>query len=127
MAKKCVTEWRPEYDRDYHAVRDGMYVCGLDGDVIGEVSKIYAGPGEEKAHFVLKKGAGVDRDLYIPLDAIKAVDRDNVFLDCPSGECAKKDWGKAPREGEEVNEVYLALSEDTPEIYPNMTENESPQ
>jgi hypothetical protein len=121
MEKKCKTEWRPEYDRDYHAVRDGMFVCGADGDKIGEVSKIYAGPGEDKAHLLVRKGPGVEQDVYIPLDAINAIDRDNLFLECPSGDCVKKkDWTTAPSETEEINEVYLNLAEDSSDIYPNI-------
>jgi uncharacterized surface protein with fasciclin (FAS1) repeats len=120
MAKKCKTEWRPEYDRDYHAVRDGMNVCGADGDVIGEVSKIYAGPGEEKAHILVKKGAVVKKDLYVPLEAVKAVDRDNVFLECPTGQCGEKGWDEAPSGAEEKVAVWLDLGEQSPDVYPNV-------
>lgn len=124
MAEKCETEWRPEFDRDYDGLREGMFVCGVDGDKIGEVEKIYVEPDQKTGHFLVRKGAATDRDLYIPIEAIKAVDRDNVFLECPSGECSKEEWATPPVGEVEKPAVFLKLSEENPDVYPNQTSGE---
>lgn len=124
MAEKCETEWRPEFDRDYDSLKEGMFVCGTEGNKIGEVEKIYVNPDKKTGHFLVKKGAEIDRDLYIPIKAIKAVDRDNVFLECPSGECAKEEWAKAPAGEVEKPGIFLKLSEESPDVYPNLVKGE---
>ncbi len=120
MVRKCKTEYRPEYDRDYSSIRVGMDVCGLEGDKVGEISKIYMKPSEETAQIMVEKGESVDKDVYIPLDAVRAVDRDNVFLECPSGQCGKMGWDKPEAGGEEVGTVYVNLAEQSPDVYPNI-------
>jgi hypothetical protein len=109
MATKCTTEWRPEYDRDYSAVRDGMYVCDAAGEKIGEVAEIIVEPEKESGHIVVKKAAGQNRDLYIPVEAVKSLDRDNVFIDCSGDQCTEKGWDKKPSGGVETPAAYLGF------------------
>jgi hypothetical protein len=125
MTRKCETEWRPEYDRDYSSVRDGMFVCDADGEMIGKVEKIFVAPDNETAQLLVKGTEEIKREYIVPIEAIKAVDRDNLFLDCSSRECTSGDRDKRPSGEWETTAIYLRPAEDSPDIYPNQVRSES--
>ena len=77
-------------------VRAGDTVYGSDHGEIGKVERVVATAGEP-AHFVVPRGVIIERDLYIPLDAVVHRSGEAVFINVPKLVVGKMEWGEAPR------------------------------
>ena len=78
-------------------VRAGDTVYGSDHGEIGKVERVVAASAGDAAHFVVPRGIIIDRDLYIPLDAVVNRIEDSVFINVPKLVVGKMEWSEAPR------------------------------
>lgn len=78
-------------------VRAGDIVYGSDHGEIGKVERVVGRAAETAAHFVVPRGRIIERDLYIPLDAVVNRIGDAIFINVPKLVVGKMDWGEAPR------------------------------
>ena len=76
-ASPAATTWRP-------LVQPGMYVCGVDGDEIGQVKEVRDGDFLVDRSGSLGLASGTP--IYLPFDRIHAMMADRITLDVPSGQ-----------------------------------------
>ena len=78
------------------APQPGDTVRGSDRGKIGSIEKVVAPTAEHAAHILVKRGMILDRDTYIPLDAIVRRAEDTVFVNVPKLVVAEMPWQSPP-------------------------------
>ena len=66
----------------------GMRVVGADGDDVGKVKEVRAGD------FLVDRS--MQRDVYVPFDAVRNVTGDAVALAVPAGQVDNMGWANPP-------------------------------
>lgn len=74
----------------------GDTVRGSDRGKIGTVDEVRDATRDAVAHMVVKRGVVLDRDIYIPLDALVKRAGDTVFVNVPRLVVGKMPWGDPP-------------------------------
>ena len=74
-------------------VSGGAAVVGNDGSKIGAVQEVH------EDYLLVKGGLLVKHDLYVPVDAVRSVNEDNVTLNVASGDVADLGWRFPPDRG----------------------------
>ena len=94
-------------------VQEGDTVYGSDHGEIGKVDSVIAAREGAVAHFVVPRGIIVDRDLYIPLDAVVNRVGESVYINVPKLVVGKMEWSEAPSsEGQRAKAGAPAASVD---------------
>ena len=83
-------------DADAADPQAGDAVHGSDRGKIGTIEEVVPRTGEHAGHILVKRGAILDRDIYIPLDAIVKRIPDAVFVNVPKLVVAKMPWQSPP-------------------------------
>ena len=78
------------------APRPGDTVRGSDRGKIGSIEEVVARSGEHAGHLLVKRGVVLDRDTYIPLDAVVKRIGDTVFVNVPKLVVGKMPWESEP-------------------------------
>ncbi len=76
------------------AVGDTVY--GSDQGKIGTVERVVAAAGGAPAHLVVPRGLILDKDIFIPLDAVTHRVEDRVFVNVPKLVIGKLPWDEPP-------------------------------
>jgi ureidoacrylate peracid hydrolase len=79
-----------------HQVAIGDTVYGSDQGKIGSVERVVAAEGGAPAHMVVPRGVILDKDTFIPLDAVTHRVADRVFVNVPKLVIGKLPWGEPP-------------------------------
>ncbi len=74
----------------------GDTVRGSDRGNIGTIEEVVAPTAEHAGHILVKRGMILDRDTYIPLDAIVRRADDTVFVNVPKLVVGKMPWQSPP-------------------------------
>jgi ureidoacrylate peracid hydrolase len=80
------------------AVRIGDEVHGSDRGKIGTVDEVVAPKGDVPGYFSVPRGL-LDKDTYIPLDAVTHRAEDRVYVNVPKLVVGKMPWSDRPTEG----------------------------
>ncbi len=80
---------------DQPAARAGETVYGSDRGKIGTVEEV-SGPTDATTGYLLVKRGILNRDTYIPLDAVTKRAGDRVFINVPRLVVGKMPWGEPP-------------------------------
>ena len=78
------------------APRPGDTVYGSDRGKVGEVAEVHLPGTETSGHLLVKQGLILDRDVYIPLDAVGRRSGDDVFINIPKLVVGKMPWDEPP-------------------------------
>lgn len=78
------------------AVRVGDIVYGSDRGKIGRVDEIVPAAGEVPGCLVVPRGVIVDKDTFIPLDAVIHRSEDRVYINVPKLVIGKLPWTERP-------------------------------
>lgn len=78
------------------AVEVGDTVYGSDRGKIGSVKEIVPAAGGVPGYFVVPRGVVVDKDTFIPLDAVSHRAEDRVYINVPKLVIGKLRWTERP-------------------------------
>ena len=81
---------------DGPAARAGDTVYGSDRGKIGTIEDVSEASDGTAGYLLVKRGAVLDRDIYIPLDAVTKRAGDRVFINVPRLIVGKMPWGELP-------------------------------
>ena len=76
--------------------RAGETVYGSDRGKIGTVKEVSEASEGTAGYLLVKRGVILDRDTYIPLDAVTKRAGDRVFINVPRLVVGKMPWGEPP-------------------------------
>jgi ureidoacrylate peracid hydrolase len=74
----------------------GDTVIGSDRGKIGEVEAVVRGEGETLPHLRVPRGIILDKDTYIPMDAVTHRTEGKVYVNIPKLVVGKMPWGEPP-------------------------------
>ncbi len=78
------------------AVQVGDTVYGSDRGKIGNVTEVVPAAGDVPGYLVVPRGVIVDKDTFIPLDAVVHRAQDRVYINVPKLVIGKLPWGERP-------------------------------
>ncbi len=81
---------------DTNRPQPGDTVRGSDRGKIGTVEEVVAATRDTVGHMVVKRGVILDRDTYIPLDAVAKRAGDTIFINVPKLVVGKMPWDNPP-------------------------------
>ncbi len=74
----------------------GDTVVGSDRGEIGEVEKVVGADSETPGHLVVRRGKVLNREIYVPLDAVTRRIGERVYINVPKLVVGKLGWEEAP-------------------------------
>jgi ureidoacrylate peracid hydrolase len=101
-------------------VRQGDMVHGSDHGEIGRVEEVVAAGADGEGYLLVRRGLILEKDTYVPLDAVVKRAGSDVFINVPKLIIGKMPWSDAPtsegnlakrgRKAAEVEKLYATRS-----------------